>query len=127
MTISELVRKAKNEHYYGSPLNRFIDEKCSHEMTCINIDCLLVKISKRKVRIIESKHLNEMLPRSQRTALTILKQIVDSSPQTDWSIEFYEVRGDYPYHKAEITRLNHPETRMILSQKALINWLNFGD
>ena len=49
--------------YYGSELNKFIDEYCDRNHTTNNIDCIQYKIFfndwRNEIRIIEFKHLNE--------------------------------------------------------------------
>lgn len=118
-----MSQKNKNEHYYGSELNRFIDEKCSHQMTCINIDCLLVKIAKKRIRIIESKHSAEFAPKSQITALKILHNLIQ--PKDGWHVEFLMVYSDYPYNgMTQIEDLDE-NVLAILNQQQLIKWLNF--
>ena len=114
----------KSEHYYGSDLNKFIDQFCTRRMTCNNIDCLLVKISQKRIRFIESKHNNENIPKSQFTALKILNSIFQTA-KTPWQIEFYIARGDYPFENGiEIQDLNSQQTFQ-LTQQELIRWLNF--
>jgi len=55
-------RSEEEKIYFGSDLNKFVNENCSKEMTAINIDLLLYKRSKKHIRIIESKHKNEKIP-----------------------------------------------------------------
>ena len=114
---------SKLEKYYGSPLNRFIAQHCSREMTCINIDCLLLKSSKKRIRIIESKHVGEHLPATQLEALQTLQQIL-SKANTDWTVELYIVVGNPPYEEAEIINLANGG-RAKLNREELIKWLNF--
>ena len=119
------LHKIKNEHYYGSQLNRFIDEKCSHEQTCINIDCYLVKVSKNRLRFIESKHSAEFAPKSQLTALRILQHIIQSSGNKQWKVDFYILYGDYPYNTRTQVEDLFENTKGMLTQNQLIQWLNF--
>jgi hypothetical protein len=117
--------KEKGPHYYGSDLNRFIDEKCSHEMYCINIDCVLVKVTKGRIRFIESKHTNESFPKSEKSVYGILKHLL-SEVKTDWKIEFFIVAGEYPFETAEVSQFGNAEV-FTLNQKQLIKWLNFEE
>lgn len=110
----------KNENYYGSDLNRFIDEQCSHRMTCINVDCFLVKVAQKRIRFIESKHSQEGMKKGQKTALSLLSELVHPS----YTIETFIVRGEYPYHTATVENIVTAEITQ-LDQKALISWLNF--
>jgi hypothetical protein len=120
-----MPKNRKSDRYYGSDLNKFIDEFCSREMTCINIDCLLVKIKDKRIRFIESKHSIEGMPHSQLTALKILKRIFESKNNTPWRVEFYVVRGDYPYDEdVEIQEIGSSKVYQP-TQQELIKWLNF--
>jgi len=111
-------------NYYGSDLNKFIDENCFREMSCINIDCLLLKRSEKKIRIIESKHSKEKLPESQAEALTKLYELLKSSDHP-WDAMVYLVRGDPPYEYVEITEWTPEQKTYTLTQKELIEWLEF--
>jgi len=115
--------KIKNENYYGSDLNRFIDEFCSHRMDCINIDCVLVKVAKRRIRFIESKKLNERLPKSEIRVFSILKSITDQT-KTPWKADFYIVYGNYPFTFVKVVDFETKLSRT-LNQAELIRWLNF--
>lgn len=111
----------KSENYYGSDLNKFIDERCSREMTCMNIDCFLVKVSKKEIRFIESKHEFENMGKGQKTGLRILTGLVHS----DFVVGSYLVRGEYPYETgATITDLSNGNLFKV-DQDDLIAWLNF--
>ena len=113
----------KNNNYYGSDLNRLIDERCTRKMTCNNLDCVLVKVSQRKIRFIESKHINEGSKKGQQLLLDLLSQM----NLNGWGIESYLVRGEYPYETASVLNIKTKETR-IMNQQQLILWLNFeGD
>jgi len=109
-----------NPQYYGSDLNQFIDERCSHEMTCINIDCFMVKVAKRRIRFIESKHSKERMKKGQRTALLLLYDLTHPS----YTVESFVVRGEYPYHRAKVEDIKTGES-FDLSQEDLIAWLDF--
>jgi hypothetical protein len=109
--------------YYGSSLNEFIDHFCTHEMTCINIDCLLVRVSKHRLRFIEFKHETEALKKSQVTAFRILKNLLNSS-DNGWRCEFYVVRGNLPFQYATLQEVES-DHKVTLSQFELIEWLEF--
>lgn len=118
--------------YYGSELNRFVDEKCSHEMTAINIDLIIYKASKSSIMIIESKHSNEKMGKGQ---LRLLKLLADSSEliakamglsiNRKFNFDVYVVIGDYPYDSAEIIRLKDRKL-VIVNQSDLIRFLEFN-
>jgi len=128
--------------YYGSDLNKFIDEQCTREMTCNNIDCLLVKESKQEIKIIEYKKPTESVPWSQWNALRYIKSLIN--PNNGWKVGFYIVRGKYPFNKgADIIEVDPTNTKKILDnghrgyvvldkgfhleQKQLKNWLEFKE
>jgi len=122
-----MIEKIKNDHYYGSDLNKFIDERCSREMTCNNIDCALLKMAQRRIRFIESKHYAEGMPKSQRQLLEILKWVTDHPEQKEWKLEYFIVVGNYPYRNgANILEIGKNKTYSI-SNQALVDWLNFRE
>ena len=116
----------RGKNYFASDLNRFINEcgLCSEKMTVINIDCLMIKISQRRIRIIESKHTLEHMSKSQETAMLILKDITKNSDV--WDVGVFEVRGDLPYNTVQIREFGTDKI-MTLNQKEFIQWLNFED
>jgi hypothetical protein len=116
--------KEKNDNYYGSDLNKFIDFFCSHKMDCINIDCLQVKVSKKLIRIIESKKDKEQVTKAEKRVFNILSYLLRK--QSEWNIEFCVVKGNYPFRKAEIYEWGSEEPK-VLNQEELINYLNFEE
>jgi len=116
--------RVKSGHYYGSELNKFIDENCTRQMTCINIDCLLLKNDQKKVRFIEFKHSNEHFPLSQFRALKIL-HLITSQSLSGWDSRVFVVRGNYPFDDgAKICSLSDLKA-ILLTREDLIKWLNF--
>jgi len=109
----------KNNNYYGSDLNQFIDERCSHKMTCMNIDCYLIKIAKKRIRFIESKHSHEGANKGQRTGLLLLSRLT----HPEFKTETYLVRGEYPYNTATVEDMQGNSWE--LNQRDLILWLDF--
>lgn len=110
----------KGSSYYGSDLNRLIDERCSRRMTCINIDCFLVKVAQKRIRFIESKHSGEGMKKGQKTSLGLLSGFIHPS----YTIDSFIVRGEYPYHTAIVENIATAEV-IQLDQRDLISWLNF--
>lgn len=116
----------KNSAYYGSDLNKLIDEKCTRLMTCINVDCLLIKVSYKRIRFIESKHTHERMNKGQLTALRILMIVKHPT----YRIESFIVRGEYPFYTAVVEIpgahvYSVPTRKWTLDQKSLIKWLDF--
>ena len=89
-------------------------------MTCINIDCLLVKVAQKQIRFIESKHTTEGMQKGQKTALSLMTDLIHPS----YTIETFIVRGEYPYHTATVENIATNEVFQ-LNQEGLISWLNF--
>ena len=116
------LKKIKNAQYYGSDLNKFIDERCSHKMDSINIDCLQIKVAKKRIRFIESKKDREHTTKSEIRAFKILRYLL--SKQTEWDIEFCVISGNYPFQTAEIYVFG-TEERFRLEQDELIKYLEF--
>lgn len=114
-------RSTPNElNYYGSDLNKFIDKCCTRKMTAINIDLLMYKKSNKHMRIIESKHTGESIPRSQMESLVVLK---DANIQ-GITFEVFIVAGDPPYNTAQIQRLK-PSGVKTVDRSQLIGFLNY--
>ena len=112
-----------NKHdlnYYGSDLNKFIDEYCTRKMTAINIDLLTYKRSLHHLRVIESKHENENIPPTQYEALKMFSNAI--IPEIKFGV--YVIRGNYPYDTAEIHDLRTNE-REIVDRVKLIEFLNY--
>lgn len=125
--------KEKPTNYYGSELNKFIDQFCSRKMTCMNIDCLCVKVSKNRIRFVESKHSMEgfgEINKGQYDALKILDYILKQNQE--WKSEVCILVGDLPYEKAVVYRIRDKCTKdykdnfkVELTRQSLIKWLNF--
>ena len=118
--------------YYGSALNRFIDECCSHEMTAINIDLIIQKISIKRLRLIESKNKAEGMRKGQENLFcrllpklfTFLNQIPKPT-FLGYHFDIFLVIGEWPYEG--ITKIKNLSTGEIRSatKKELIKFLNF--
>ena len=97
----------KNEdRYYGSDLNKFINKNCTKKMTAINIDLLLFRRTKRRLRIIESKHTNEPMKKGQKEVLRkiawIFKYVKNA---TGLDLGVYIVTGNQPYNEIDVEDL----------------------
>ena len=126
----EGYRRGKEVTYYGSDLNKWIAENCSREMTHINIDGLSHKRAKKIVRIIESKHSTEGMPKSQWDVLRLLAEyflkINKRTVMFDHTFECYIVRGDHPYEIVEIKDLVN-DKEFTLDNENLKKFLEFED
>lgn len=116
----------KDFNYYGSDLNKYIDDNCIREMTVINIDCLQFKTDKKIIRIIESKHENEIMPKSQSKILYVLSGLFNllNEIQSDYKIYVYSIKGDYPYDSVKIYNFNTAENKTV-NKKEFLDFLNF--
>ena len=95
-------------------------------MYCINIDCLIVKISKQRIRFIEAKQDNEFTPKSEISCLKILRYLLGNVPNNPYKIDFWLVHTSEPFEKNLITPVGGNETNShTLTKKELIEWLNF--
>jgi hypothetical protein len=115
--------KTKNEHYYASELNRFIDENCSHEMDCINFDAVLVKVAKKRIRFLEAKRENEGLAKSESRVFNILRFLLGNINK-EWKIEYFIVRSDATFENNFIQEMDG-EPFAFLNKADLIRWINF--
>lgn len=116
---------SKDDNYYGSDLNQFVDEYCGHAMTAMNIDLIMHKEYKKSIRIIESKHTGESMRTGQRKLLKLLADNQDKiSAAIGYTFEVFVIYGDEPYNKANITRLKDNNTIEVKREK-LIKFLEF--
>ena len=126
----EGYRRGEEVTYFGSDLNKWVDDFCTREMTHINIDGLSHKKSKNIVRIIESKHSKEGMPQSQRDVLKLLAEyfskIDKRTVMFHHTFECYVVRGDFPYEVVEVEDLVN-DTKFTLDNENLKNFLDFED
>lgn len=124
----------KNERYYGSDLNKFIDENCTHEMTAINIDCLLLKWSKKKLYILESKHSSERsMRKGQRSLLNFLAKILKNITACNlmeyigWTFKAYIIIGDKPYDCLTVIDLIENKLFEVTGKDNVIKFLEMED
>lgn len=111
--------------YYGSELNKFVDENCNHEMTAMNIDLIMHKEYKKSIRIIESKRSTEGMKTGQRKLLKLLAGCQDAiSAATGYTFEVFIIYGDPPYHTANIMRLKDDKVATV-DKNILIKFLEF--
>ena len=124
MTEAIFAPKRKPGYYYASSLNLFVNESCSKQMDCINVDCLMVKVEKKRIRFIESKHRYEQVANSQSRVYGILNTIFKAIPESKYQIEFCVVRGNYPYNEAEVSFFDS-DKKYTLTGDQLRDWLDF--
>ena len=111
--------------YYGSELNKLVDEECTRLMTANNIDLIQHKKSHKAVRIIESKHTTEGMKKGQHDLLKLLTSITTIGNNGESvSFEVYIVYGDYPYETADVVRFVD-EKRVTVNHAGLIDFLDF--
>lgn len=115
----------KNDNYYGSDLNKFIDENCTHEMTSINMDGLQIRWSKKRLRIYESKHTTESLGKGQLDAMTYLAKIFkQANLNGDGFIhEVCIIYADAPYNMLLVNDLTKGINFEIIGKDAVIKFL----
>ena len=109
-------RKTTDElKYYASDLNKYIGKECSRNMSVINIDLCMYKEKQKKnniLRIIESKHSNEDIPKQQLKILMILAELfkwVNKWIIKNTEFELFIITADPPYDYASIWDLNNDE------------------
>lgn len=119
-------RSDKEARYYGSDLNKFIHENCSKEMDVVNIDCFVYKASRRRFRIIESKHSKEDLSKRQKILLPMLSRFLRFVFYEEvYQMDIFTVWGDYPYDDVLIRDMLTGKEYIIQDQKLFIAWLEF--
>ena len=115
----------KNDRYYGSDLNEFVDENCNHQMTAMNIDLIMHKEYRKSIRIIESKHSNEHMKTGQRKLLKLLAEHQDNvSTAIGYTFEVFIIYGDPPYYTVKVVQLKDDKSVEIDKQE-LIRFLEF--
>lgn len=109
-------RKTTDElKYYASDLNKYIGKECSRNMSVINIDLCMYKEKQKKnnvLRIIESKHSNEDIPKQQLKILMILAELfkwVNKWIIKNTEFELFIITADPPYDYASIWDLINDE------------------
>jgi len=107
--------------YYGSQLNKFIDDNCRHDMTAMNIDLIIYRAYNKHIRIIESKHTNEKIGIGQ---LNLLKKLSEQNKFSDCEFEVLIIYGDEPYNDVVVHNLTKDE-EYHLNKNQLIKYLNF--
>tara|TARA_R100000789_G_scaffold25383_1_gene28441 strand:- start:913 stop:1362 length:450 start_codon:yes stop_codon:yes gene_type:complete len=107
-TITELK-------YYASDLNKYIANECTRKMSVINIDLCMYKEKQNGnniLRIIESKHSNEDIPKQQLKILMILAELfkwVNKWIIKNTEFELFVITADPPYDYASIWNLINDE------------------
>ena len=123
-------RNTKEMNYFGSDLNKFAHKNCTKQMTINNIDYLSYKRDKKTLRIIESKHLDEGMPTSQKEVLDIFafifKKLNKRIIMVEYTFECYIHRGNQPYDYSEIEDLVNG-TKFTLDNENLKRFLEFKD
>lgn len=121
----ELNKRLKDCTYYGSPLNKLVDEECTRNMTAMNIDLIMYEKNKKIIRIIESKHENEHMGYAQRRLLMLLSIFEKTIKQyLDYNFEIYTIRGNPPYNSVSIQKMKE-DIIIDVNHNELINFLNF--
>ena len=105
----------KELKYYASDLNKYIGKECDRNMSVINIDLCMYKEKQKKnniLRIIESKHSNEDIPKQQLKILMILAELfkwVNKWIIKNTEFELFIITADPPYDYASIWDLINDE------------------
>lgn len=108
--------KKINNNYYGSDLNKFIAESGRKDMVVNNIDLIINDYKRKRIKIIESKHLKEKLSKGQELLLQEL---------SNKGIDTYVVYGDYPYNQNKIYSFQS-NTYKEMNQEELLYFINHG-
>lgn len=112
--MKKFKTKEQELRYYGSDLNKFVDEECRRDMVVNNIDLIINDYKKKTIRIIESKHKNEKLRKGQELLLKELSQL---------GIKTYCIYGNPPYDEAVIYSFQNNKTKTV-NKLELIKFLN---
>ena len=118
---NQLIKGIRECRYYASDLNKFVGVTCTREMTVNNIDLIMYKYGKNKLRIIESKHQLEGGNKHQDNILKLLS----SAKIENNEVEVYKICGNPPYEIVDILFVNDNEACLQVKQEQLIKFLNF--
>ncbi len=102
----------KELRYFGSDLNKFIQEECPDNMTVNNIDLIQFKRRKGIIRVIEYKNKGEHMPATQRELLEELAEVFSflNEYYEKRKFEIYIIEGSYPYNDVTAHDLISGET-----------------
>lgn len=142
------MNELEEARYFGSDLNKFMNEKCRHGSFIVNnIDCITYCYEKLILRINESKHNKENWKSSQHNILQILaeilrhynqtysnkgKQLRDDIDQFNRPLimpnkcELFIIKGDYPYNELEAHNMIDYEFIVLDNQEDIIKWLEYN-
>ena len=112
----------KELRYYGSPLNKFVKERCRKNMTVINADLITWDRDKKHIRFIESKHIGEKMGYGQKALLQIMRKLFKTI--SGYKVDVLVIRGNPPYNRASLEDIVTGKKRMV-TQKELIAFLNY--
>lgn len=119
-----------NSNYYGSPLNEFIGLHCERNHTCINIDCLQLKLRNAGVdniiRVVEYKHEHEKVGDMQLRALQTLATLFKTIRDSRYKFQVCVFYGNEPFQRARIKDLTNNQDFELKNQEEIKNWLAFG-
>lgn len=122
-------------------LNKFISRYCSKEMTSIDIDVCLLKMSKKHLRMIESKHITEGMSKGQRRLYETLVWMFKGLNRlfSDWKFEVMRIYGtplipeedgdiyDVIYEEIIVRDLIKDEVFKITGVEKIIKFLEFEE
>jgi len=101
MQYKAQYRKPDEMNYYGSDLNKYTGTSLPRVMTVNNFDLVILKRTKKIIRIIESKHIDEKLPWEQewenQTQHELLALFAKFGHVDGYQLEVYVVQGDPPF------------------------------
>lgn len=104
--MNSILKLEEELRRFGSDYNKYLNN-LSKTMTVINIDCLQYKRSKGILRIVESKHTNEVMKWPQREVLDLLSIVLGYCNSVAKRITFqvYIVTGNPPYNEITVENL----------------------
>ena len=127
------MNELQESRYFGSDLNKFVNERCTKHMTVNNIDLIMCRVYADRIMlmIIESKHVNESLGTGQYHLLNLLSQsapligkAITAAKGKNTIFDVFIIYGNSPYERVRIVR---PRDRkeVTIDQQTLIKFLEF--
>ena len=97
-----IFRKDEKElKYYASDLNAYIGKFLPKVMTCVNIDCVLLKKKTKQIYMIEYKHDNEKMGKQQKDVLEILAKDFNKV-SSEYKYGIFIIQSDPTFENAKI-------------------------
>ena len=115
-------RSTDDLKYFASDLNKYASAVCGRNQSIINIDMVQHKRDMNHMRLIEYKHSNEKITKTQVEIYEKLAAQLNNNSKIKFEVVC--IKGDFPFDKAKIYDFNSCEN-YTLNKEEFIKYLNF--